>query len=53
MTQKTHHHAPSKFESKTRREPARNKKAKVNKARDHDWKQETDTMKMFGYTYTV
>lgn len=50
MTQKTHHLTPTKFDSKTRRAPAHDKHVKVNKARDHDWKQETNLMKMFGYT---
>ena len=50
MTQKTHHHTPSKFDSKTRREPAHHKKVKVDKARDHDWKQEASMLQMFGYT---
>lgn len=50
MTQKTHHYTPSKFESRTRREPAHNNKVKVEKARDQDWKRETTTLEMFGYT---
>lgn len=50
MTQKTHHHTPSKFESKTRRAPAHYKKVKVDKARDHDWKQEATMLSLLGYT---
>lgn len=49
MTQKSHH-TPSKIDSKARRAPAHHKKVKQDKARNHDWKQETDMMKMFGYT---
>lgn len=47
--QKSRHLPPSKADSKARRAPAHYKKVKVDKARDHDWKQEATMMNLLGY----
>lgn len=49
MQQKSHsHQSPSRFESKTRRASAHNRKQKVGQAKDQDWKR--DVMDLLGYT---
>lgn len=49
MAQKTFNRNQSNVDPKVRRADSHARKQKVNKAKDHDWKQESSMLHLMGY----